>query len=53
MNRATFFASVRPIMPGGRLTTVQLDRIQVVLDGIEQRRMQINYAAYLLATGYW
>lgn len=53
MNRATFFTSVRPIMPNGRLTGVQVERIEAVLDGIEQRRMQINDAAYSLATAHW
>lgn len=52
MDRQRFFAAVRPLMPGSRLSSVQVERIEAVLDGIEHRRMNREKAAYSLATAH-
>lgn len=53
MDRAKFFAGIRPLMPGNRLTQAQLHRIEAVLDGLEERNVPINQAAYILATAHY
>jgi hypothetical protein len=52
MNRAKFFAGVRPLMPGSRLTQLQVTRIEAVLNGIEERELPAAQAAYVLATSH-
>lgn len=52
IDRATFFAGIRPLMPGGQLTKAQVYRIEAVLIGLEQRGVPNNQAAYILATAH-
>lgn len=52
MNRERFFAVIRPYMPTGRLTSIQVKRIEAVLNGIAARRLEANKAAYVLATAH-
>lgn len=51
MDRKTFFDHVRPMF-GGRILATQVSRVEAVLDGIEQRKMPIVKAAYVLATAH-
>ena len=52
MNRAAFFEAIRPYMPGGRLTQIQVKRIEAVLDGIEKRKIAPAPSAYILGTAH-
>lgn len=52
MNRAVFFAGIRPLMPGKKLTQVQVHRIEAVLNGILERKLPHNKGAYIFATAH-
>lgn len=52
MDRKIFFDRVRPMLPGGRLTQLQATRIEAILNGIAERKLSANQAAYILATAF-
>jgi hypothetical protein len=52
MNRKRFFDAVRPMMPGGKLTQDQVDRIEAVVDGLEASNLSLRSRAYVLATAH-
>ena len=52
MDRTAFFNAVRPLMPAHRLTREQVTRIDAVLDGLEQRRVSLPRAGYILGTAH-
>ena len=51
MNLKTFFDAIRPIFPQG-MTLAQVDRIEAILDGLQERKAPIRHAAYILATAF-
>ena len=55
MDRSRFYASVRARASGvfgTSLSQGQVEKVEAVLDGIEQARVSLEQAAYILATGY-
>lgn len=49
-----FFDSIRPMMPGGKLTQVQVDAIAATINEYEKLGAGlVSELAYILATGYW
>lgn len=52
MNRKRFFDAVRPMMPGGKFSQVQVDRINAVADGLEASNLRLRDKAYVLATAH-
>lgn len=51
MNLKTFFDAVRPLFPAG-MNLAQVDRIEAILDGLQERKVPIRHAAYILATAF-
>ena len=50
MNKTTFFNAVRPMFPGKRLTAVQVQVIEAILD--QGRALSAAHLACILATGF-
>lgn len=50
MNRAAFFAAIRPMFPGKRLTAVQVRVAEAILD--RARDLSAEHVAYILATAF-
>ena len=51
MNMATFFSAIRPMF-GDQISTIQVDRIEAVVEGLEDRNVPVRHAAYILATAH-
>ena len=51
MNMARFFNAIRPMFDN-QLSTIQVDRIEAVVEGLEDRKVPVRYAAYILATAH-
>jgi predicted chitinase len=51
MNMATFFSAIRPMF-GDQISTIQVDRIEAVVEGLEDRKVPIRHAAYILGTAH-
>lgn len=49
-NRAVFFQEIRPLF--GKLSQTQVDGLNTLLDVLENSRVGVNHAAYMLATAY-
>lgn len=53
MDRAKFFAAIRPLFAGGKLSQAQVERIEAVLDGLDREAVIVPaQAAYILATAH-
>ena len=50
MNKTAFFNAVRPMFPGKRLTAVQVQVAEAILD--QGRALSAEHLAYILATGF-
>ncbi len=53
MNRAEFFKIIRPLFARKKLLVIQVKRIEAVIDGLEERSVEIGQAAYIMATAHW
>lgn len=52
IDRKRFFDAVRQLMPGKRLSLLQVIRIEAVLNGVEERKLSPQQAAYIFATAH-
>ena len=52
MNRSAFYSAVRASLFGGSLTQSQVDGMNVILDEFETQKIQLDFAAYMLATAF-
>ncbi|MGV1790984.1 hypothetical protein [Rhizobium sp. A37_96] len=52
MDRAKFFAAVRPSLFAGRLSTNQVNGIEAILDAWQAKPFDTRWLAYMLATAY-
>lgn len=52
MDRAKFYGVIRPILFGGSLAPIQVERIECLLDAIEGAKWPLAWAAYALATAH-
>lgn len=52
MNRAKFYAEIRPFMPGKRLSQLQVHRIEALLNAFAERKLPLNKQAYILGTAH-
>jgi predicted chitinase len=51
MNMARFFNAIRPMF-NVAMSTIQVDRIEAVVEGLEERKVPVRHAAYILATAH-
>jgi predicted chitinase len=47
---ARFFDAIRPMFD--QLSTIQVDRIEAIVEGLEDRKVPVRHAAYILATAH-
>lgn len=53
MDRAKFFAAIRSLFAGAKLSQAQVDRIEAVIDGLHEESILVpSQAAYILATAH-
>jgi hypothetical protein len=52
MDRSKFFDGVRSLFAGARLDAMQVKRVDAILDGLENRHVMLNQAAYILGTAF-
>lgn len=50
MNKTVFFDAIRPMFPVKRLTAVQVQVIEAIID--QGRALSAEHLAYILATGF-
>lgn len=53
MDKSRFFAAIRPLFAGSKLSQAQVERIEAVLDGLDKEAIIVPaQAAYILATAH-
>jgi hypothetical protein len=52
VNLKTFFDAIRPMFGPRGFDVAQMDRMEAILEGLEERKVPVRHAAYILATAF-